>query len=810
MFACVVQGLTLNNLNKIKWSLLMRIAFTLKNKPFLIKVCDVVIAASIYGAVFLLPISFAPWTSDALDFNKQALLFVLVFTGLLAWFSKSFISGVFYFNSGKIGITAGILFLVYLLSTIFSVSRHGSFWGWPQPVSDSLLSIVLFCGLYFLASANLSEKRIFNSFVLLAVSFALAQLYGVLQLAGAHIIPFDFTKNSSFNTIGSVGSLGLFAAVLLPMFMAFLAAVSDKRLKAIFISNIVLTFAVILLVNYEFIWIVSLIGSAAIILFWFIRRDIFDGKKMYLPIFFAVISLFFIVFAPQVKWLSVPPQEISLSHKASLEISLGVPKKNIFLGSGPGAFNYDFAKYRDKSFNKNILWNVEFNEGSSKFLTILATTGLLGFVALSALIIFSLFYGAKTLIFGKFSGEPIKISLILAAFSSLFAGTAGYFLYNSNMSLDFILFFSIAALAALIFENKEKNVLLKSSLFSIVVAFIFASVVVFGLGILALESQRYIANINYRVGLKSFSRGEKDEAAKRLKTAAEIDKKTDLYFRDLAVFFLSDLRDKMLGYKSGAPSDEDKKKVEALILSSASAANAAVTIGPQNFANWATRGYVCKNLIGLNRGAFDCAVESYNMAIELSPSNPLLFLQQGIAYLAEADNLSPEQKQNKNEILSKAEDRFLKAVDLKEDYFMAYLQMAIVARIRQNTDAMRLLLEKASRYSSGDADLSFQIGLVYYQSNIFFEAQKEFQKVLFFNPVHQGALYYLGLIYDKQGQKDDAIREFSKLLKLAPQNQDIQKILGNLKVGKAALDGFLGQPPVAESPTNENEKSGGF
>lgn len=56
---------------------------------------------------------------------------------------------------------------------------------------------------------------------------------------------------------------------------------------------------------------------------------------------------------------------------------------------------------------------------------------------------------------------------------------------------------------------------------------------------------------------------------------------------------------------------------------------------------------------------------------------------------------------------------------------------------------------------------------------------------------------------DKQEQKDNAIREFSDLLKLVPQNQDIQKILNNLKAEKAAQDGLSGQFSVTQPSADE-------
>jgi len=61
----------------------------------------------------LLPILFLPWTANVLDFNKQALLIILVFVSLFAWMLKILISGKASFNLSSVHIPLAALFLVY-------------------------------------------------------------------------------------------------------------------------------------------------------------------------------------------------------------------------------------------------------------------------------------------------------------------------------------------------------------------------------------------------------------------------------------------------------------------------------------------------------------------------------------------------------------------------------------------------------------------------------------------------------------------------------------------------------------------------
>ena len=167
-----------------------------------VEACEKVSKISIYLLAFLLLILFLPWTANVLDFNKQALLIVLVFASLFAWMLKILILGKANFNLSVVHIPIAVLFLVYTASTIFSSWRYGSFWGWPQVNSESLLSLLGLSLLYFLIVNIFEKKEIFYLMISLVISGSLAILYGLLQLFGKFLIPISFTRAVSFNSIG--------------------------------------------------------------------------------------------------------------------------------------------------------------------------------------------------------------------------------------------------------------------------------------------------------------------------------------------------------------------------------------------------------------------------------------------------------------------------------------------------------------------------------------------------------------------------------------------------------------------------------
>ena len=61
-------------------------------------------------------------------------------------------------------------------------------------------------------------------------------------------------------------------------------------------------------------------------------------------------------------------------------------------------------------------------------------------------------------------------------------------------------------------------------------------------------------------------------------------------------------------------------------------------------------------------------------------------------------------------------------------------------------------------------------------------------------------MYYLGLAYDDQGEKSNALAQFIKLLESNPNNENVKKIIANLRAGRVALDGLAVQPPAPVEP----------
>ena len=108
--------------------------------------------------------------------------------------------------------------------------------------------------------------------------------------------------------------------------------------------------------------------------------------------------------------------------------------------------------------------------------------------------------------------------------------------------------------------------------------------------------------------------------------------------------------------------------------------------------------------------------------------------------------------------------------------------------------------ENKKTYSKSPA-VAFRLGLLYYKGEQFDNAKKEFEEAVALDKEYANALYFLGLVLDRQGDKKGAIEKFEKVSKSNPENEDVKKIIDNLKNGKGALDGLA----KAESPNAPTE-----
>ncbi len=788
-----------------------------------IKNCERISKLSIYLLVFLFPLFFLPWTSSVLNFNKQALLIFLVFISFFAAMIKILISGKLKISLTWLYIPLIISLLVLLGSTIFSLYSYGSFWGWPQSTDESFLTIFSLVLFYFLVISIFEKEEIFYLFVYFLVSSFLALLFGLFQFFGKYLLPFSFSKTVAFNTIGSTSDLAIFAAILIPLLILLIIKIKKRILKILFLLLALLSALVLIIINFSIAWWLVIVGSILTITLMAQRRDIIDNRWLILPMFFLSIALLFLFLKVRIPGVTNRSIEIFLNQKASADIALKTIKEYPVFGTGQGTFIFDFAKYKDSSFNTGQLWSVRFNKAGSEFFNYLTTTGILGILSLLTLFGLTVFLGIKNLFVkykennkeeetteGKlYLGIEKKKELkeffwvfLAGIFISFLVVIVSYFLYRSSLVLNFVCFLLFSSFVALVFPKKEFT-LRPSFLATLFFNFSFTLFFVFGLGIFILEGQRYVAAVNYGKAISYWQSGKNKEAIDKLEGAVRINPKVDLYWRQLSQFYIQRIREISQNKKNSK--DAANQQIQVYLSNAVNSAKAAVDTSPANVLNWSTRAFVYQSLIGIIEGTEEWAIKSYEEASRLEPLNPYYSTQEGLVYITQATFLPKEKKDEKIKLLKKAKVQFERAIKLKKDYAPAHFQLAMIYKAEGKEQEAIKRLEETKKISPFDVGLAFQLGLTYYQAREYQKAKRELERAILLNPNYSNALYFLGLTYNKLGENDKAIEKFEEVAELNPDNRQVKKILENLKSGKDIFKGLVQKQPP-ETPIKENSE----
>ncbi len=792
----------------------------------------------LYILAGLLPLWFVPWPMDV-GFGREITFGVLIIVAAILWLLSVLKQGEFQYQRSPVLFAGAGLFIVFSLSTIFSKAPFVSAI-FADPSGERLSTMVLGLLLMALAGGVLKSRDEAGGVVAVMIfAGAVAGILSLLQIFGwsPYQLPvisswLPFLGGTDFNAIGTINALAIFYAALLSVCAGLLLVTgnwSPVMRIALLVSSLIFLVNLIV-INFQASWIV-LLGSSVILfglLFRNVRvpsarnKDQFGWKywAVLVVLIFSVVMI--MVRTPVVKGVNLPA-EVSPSLSATLRVAFSVFKegpKSVLLGSGPGTFGLDWARYKDPSINQTIFWGVRFGQGSSWLATLIPSAGILGFLA------FLLFLGVSLITFLKkllssLDGETALPISILLGFTAL--GIAALF-YPANFSLVLLLFL-FAGLLTLLFgigqSDEEGNKLISWDvnlrlirLEAPTAVFISSLVIVFfiamGIAGLYLAAGRVRAALAAQSGILALNRGALDESVERFLGAVEFENRNPRYHQMLVQARTEKIRSLIQRAAAGENVQAEFQNTVTLAIQNS---QVAIELDREESALWRTQGALYELVIPFINGAERFAVSSYQKAAEFDPLNPAIYVDWGRAALAFADRVQflgrqaggqnfEQFNQMRSAALEEAEKALKKSVEVKPDYAPAHFLLTQTALRLGNTASAIQSAENAKLSAPLDIGIAFQLGLLYYQQNDLSRAEAEFLRAAALNPNYSNARYFLGLIYDRRGRDEEAIEEFEKVLSFNPDNEEVQKILSNLRKGKSALAGIS---PPGEAPEKRKE-----
>jgi tetratricopeptide (TPR) repeat protein len=205
------------------------------------------------------------------------------------------------------------------------------------------------------------------------------------------------------------------------------------------------------------------------------------------------------------------------------------------------------------------------------------------------------------------------------------------------------------------------------------------------------------------------------------------------------------------------------------------------------------RNYLSYGSVFFQRGYFDQAASSFQLALRDDPSSAEACYGLGSAYLNQqktadarasferATNLHASYPDtlanawNNLGLLATQEGHtdeaircFQEAMRLSPDHLIALTNLGTAYRLQKSWDAARKAFERALEVSPNDPEANYGLGMVFAQADDTAHAYEYLQRALKSRPTYPEALNNLGILYLRTQRRDEAVASFEECIRVAP------------------------------------------
>lgn len=778
-----------------------------------VRILDSIITISFMAIFFGVPLFFVGLAFQGIAFEKQIYFYFWTLLALVAWAVKGVVSGEMKIRKTPLDIPVLAFWLAYLLSTIFSVDRWHSFWGFFGDPSRGLINVTALVIFYYLAFSHLNLKRFKLMFGSLVVSGMIVLAWSFLGVLGIKFFPAKFSGRLPFSLLGSTVGLGIFIGLLLPLFITavFKIAASEKTAKIIKTISIALLLIFILialflhLAVYNFIfWPAVLVGMALFLIYIISRVVRSSSGWTWLPMAVFVVVLVMLWAGRGVNVARIElPREAMPSFQTSWEISKDSLNDKFILGSGPAAYGYDFSLHKPQEYNLSPfnLYNLRFYQGRGIIFEAVSTIGALGTFLLLVVILSFLSVEIYLLTREKAKDKIYSLGLLAAAIVFLINAFA-YPVGSANLIIGSLL--GTVALFILLEENDSEKKHLALSLkaspkFALALGFVFIVVSAGVAFLFVFIGKAFTADVYAGMAARENKISEEGSINKLIK-AIRLYGKEGRYYTRIGQEYLILANDEALKgegknitliqkYLNNAieASVQGKKLMENDVLAAEFLAQ------------------LYENSILYVPQAVEKSEEFYQRALELEPHNPDYYLKLGQIKSAVAAGKEGEEKK---QLVEEAKNFFQQSIDKKNNYAAGYYNLAVAQEALGDLEQAIINTGKAASLESNNVNYFFNLGRLYQlrgKEGDYQIAEKIFKDILSVNANEANTRFNLAFLYEKMDKKDDAIAEYRKVIELIPDDkaakEKVEDMIKNVESGKGNIQKESGEIQPVQQPS---------
>jgi tetratricopeptide (TPR) repeat protein len=243
-------------------------------------------------------------------------------------------------------------------------------------------------------------------------------------------------------------------------------------------------------------------------------------------------------------------------------------------------------------------------------------------------------------------------------------------------------------------EKKMISLPLQSVKMSYAVSLGFVGLVALEMGLLVWNAKHYYAEVEYLNAVKALQNQDVATAILKLESAADAtDRLQDNYLTGLSQIYLAQAESEVNKSSQGGANTETAITAAMPYLEGAvkTAMQSTEAANPNSSVNWASRGYIYRRLIGVSEGFDTWALNMYEKALQLEPSNPVLWNEIGQVYVMKND-------------LTKAKESFTRAAELRPQYVDPHYYLALIYDKENNKEAAIAELQNILALMSASED----------------------------------------------------------------------------------------------------------
>jgi len=650
---------------------------------------DRIITYSFYALFFLTPLFWNSSNYELFEYNKMMLTYGITVVIIGVWILKMINQKSLIFNRTPMDIPLLLFLGANILSTVFSMDPHTSIWGYYSRSNGGLLSLISYLSLYWAFVSNMRLPQVKNILKFALVAGFLISLWAILEHFGVSfsciLLRGEFNDSCwiqdvqarVFATLGQPNWLAAYLAMLI--FPAFYFLLTSTKKSALFTYYFLL---VTLYLAFTFTYsrgpTLGLIGGMAIFLLLSYRR--ITKSIIVILISFLFINILFgsaltnfrlvsKFAAPSRPSIALPTSGTQLENGGTesgqirlivWQGAIDIFKHNPTIGSGLETFAYSYYQYRPQSHNLTSEWDFLYNKAHNEYLNYLATTGIVGFITYTGVILTFVIWCLKKLLESGHKNLESRI-LILVTLSAYIS----YLIYNFFLFSVVIIavFFYIFPALTFVANNATSTFHLPTSklnlLFSIIYRRNIYTKIAKGIVILSILYllfsifKLWYADTIFNQGQRASEAGNPGKAYNLLSVAATLN--------NTEPFYLSEL-----GYAASAASaalkQEDATLSAQLKDEAIAQTDKAFQISPNNVSFWRTAVRTYFELTTVDKKYMDDTLNTLNKAITLAPTDPKLFYNKALVL----DSMNKKDEELK--VLQQA-------LKLKPDYQEALAQL---------------------------------------------------------------------------------------------------------------------------------------